>query len=210
MEDILASIRRIIADDDAAVPPPKAPDSPIPSFVSPRTGEARSALPPPAAPASSRTGQTLTAPAELPPIEEKIASNDLEPAKSADAIAKTGNDVLELTQPTAPPTAQKTDKATRPDKPEMVLSQPSEDAPEFSPARTELQRPLLSTATTTAVNSAFNVLAQTVLMQNARTLDDLVKEMLRPLLKSWLDDNLPGLVERLVRAEIERVSRGRS
>ncbi len=33
--------------------------------------------------------------------------------------------------------------------------------------------------------------------------------MLRPMLKSWLDDNLPGLVERLVRAEIERVSRGR-
>ncbi len=44
---------------------------------------------------------------------------------------------------------------------------------------------------------------------NARTLEDLVKEMLRPMLKAWLDDNLPGLVERIVRAEIERVSRGR-
>jgi len=32
--------------------------------------------------------------------------------------------------------------------------------------------------------------------------------MLRPMLKSWLDDNLPSLVERLVRSEIERVSRG--
>ena len=49
----------------------------------------------------------------------------------------------------------------------------------------------------------------TVLGNNARTLEDLVKEMLRPMLKSWLDDNLPGLVERIVRAEIERVSRGR-
>ena len=37
----------------------------------------------------------------------------------------------------------------------------------------------------------------------------LVREMLRPMLKVWLDDNLPSLVERLVRAEIERVSRGR-
>ena len=37
----------------------------------------------------------------------------------------------------------------------------------------------------------------------------MVRDMLRPMLKSWLDDNLPGLVERLVRAEIERVSRGR-
>jgi cell pole-organizing protein PopZ len=60
-----------------------------------------------------------------------------------------------------------------------------------------------------AVESAFNTLAHTVLSNNARTLEDLVKEMLRPMLKSWLDDNLPGLVERIVKAEIERVSRGR-
>ena len=64
---------------------------------------------------------------------------------------------------------------------------------------------LLSNATSAAVDSAFNTLAQTVLMQNARTLEDLVREMLRPMLKCWLDDNLPGMVERLVRAEIERV-----
>ena len=51
--------------------------------------------------------------------------------------------------------------------------------------------------------------AHTVLSQNARTLDDIVREMLRPMLKTWLDDNLPGMVERIVRAEIERVSRGR-
>ena len=68
---------------------------------------------------------------------------------------------------------------------------------------------LLSGVTSAAVDSAFNTLAQTVLVQNARTLEDLVREMLRPMLKAWLDDNLPGMVERLVRAEIERVSRGR-
>jgi hypothetical protein len=68
---------------------------------------------------------------------------------------------------------------------------------------------LLSRATSAAVDSAFNTLAQTVLVQNARTLEDLVREMLRPMLKGWLDDNLPAMVERLVRAEIERVSRGR-
>jgi cell pole-organizing protein PopZ len=68
---------------------------------------------------------------------------------------------------------------------------------------------LMSSATAAAVDSAFNTLANTVLGQNARTLEDLVKEMLRPMLKSWLDDNLPGLVERIVRAEIERVSRGK-
>jgi cell pole-organizing protein PopZ len=50
-----------------------------------------------------------------------------------------------------------------------------------------------------------NALAQTVLLENARTLQDLVREMLRPMLKSWLDDNLPTVVERLVLAEIERI-----
>jgi len=69
---------------------------------------------------------------------------------------------------------------------------------------------LLSPNASSAVDSAFNTLAQTVLVQNARTLEDLVREMLRPLLKGWLDDNLPGIVERLVRAEIERVSRSRN
>jgi hypothetical protein len=71
-------------------------------------------------------------------------------------------------------------------------------------------RVLLSASTSAAVDSAFNTLAQTVLVHNARTLEDLVREMLRPMLKSWLDDNLPNMVERIVKAEIERVSRGRS
>jgi catecholate siderophore receptor len=52
-------------------------------------------------------------------------------------------------------------------------------------------------------------LAHTIVAENSRTLEDLVNEMLRPMLKSWLDENLPALVERLVRQEIEHVSRGR-
>jgi cell pole-organizing protein PopZ len=100
-----------------------------------------------------------------------------------------------------------------------------DESAEKSPAGLEASRPhlesetgvrgeaeraqLLSRETSAAVDSAFNSLAQTVLVQNARTLEDLVREMLRPMLKTWLDDNLPGMVERLVRAEIERVSRGR-
>jgi cell pole-organizing protein PopZ len=73
-----------------------------------------------------------------------------------------------------------------------------------------IERGLLSSEASAAVDSAFNTLAHTVLLQNSRTLEDMVREMLRPLLKSWLDDNLPSMVERIVRAEIERVSRGRA
>jgi hypothetical protein len=40
-------------------------------------------------------------------------------------------------------------------------------------------------------------------------LEDAVRETLRPMLKSWLDEHLPSLVERMVQAEIERVARGR-
>jgi cell pole-organizing protein PopZ len=70
------------------------------------------------------------------------------------------------------------------------------------------EQDLLSPSSSAAISTAFNSLATTVLTENARTLEDIVKDMLRPLLKQWLEDNLPGLVERLVRAEIERVSRG--
>jgi uncharacterized protein len=66
---------------------------------------------------------------------------------------------------------------------------------------------LISRETNNAVHSAFDALAQTVLVHNARTLEDMVREMLRPILKVWLDDNLPRVVERLVRAEIERAQR---
>ncbi len=70
-------------------------------------------------------------------------------------------------------------------------------------------RQLLSPTSDATVAAAFGKLANTILTHDARTLDDIVKEMLRPMLKEWLDDNLPPLVERLVRDEIERVSRGR-
>jgi cell pole-organizing protein PopZ len=90
--------------------------------------------------------------------------------------------------------------------------QPPPVAETVAEARRQFQQsmpPLLSPSTTAAVDTAFNTLAQTVLVKNARTLEEMVAEMLRPMLKTWLDDNLPGMVERIVRDEIERVSRGR-
>ena len=45
-------------------------------------------------------------------------------------------------------------------------------------------------------------------MHSSEMIENLTREMLRPMLKNWLDDNLPSLVERLVRAEIQRVARG--
>ena len=56
--------------------------------------------------------------------------------------------------------------------------------------------------------AAFNALLASRFVQHSDAVIGLTREMLRPMLKSWLDDNLPGIVERLVAAEIERIARG--
>jgi uncharacterized protein len=61
-----------------------------------------------------------------------------------------------------------------------------------------------------APHSMFKALEQAIVVDRHRTLEDLTREMLLPMLKTWLDENLPTVVERLVRAEIDRVSKPRS
>ncbi|MGC4407002.1 DUF2497 domain-containing protein [Rhizobium rosettiformans] len=67
---------------------------------------------------------------------------------------------------------------------------------------------LVSAATVEQVSRSFSELAAAFDGSERRSLDEVAEEMLRPMLKDWLDDNLPTLVERLVREEIERVARG--
>ncbi|MFG1428455.1 DUF2497 domain-containing protein [Roseixanthobacter glucoisosaccharinicivorans] len=104
------------------------------------------------------------------------------------------------TQP-AQPSAPRGDGAARPAAPRASESstRPFGDAPR--------RKDLLSPAVDAAVAAAFESLGDMVLPTHERTVEDLVKEILRPMLKEWLDANLPDIVERLVRAEIERVSR---
>ena len=66
---------------------------------------------------------------------------------------------------------------------------------------------LVSEATGEQVARSFDELAA-ALGAERRSLDEIAQDMLRPMLQEWLDDNLPTLVERLVREEIERVARG--
>jgi cell pole-organizing protein PopZ len=87
------------------------------------------------------------------------------------------------------------------------------NAAEFLAAREASHPPdgaeSLLPGTAAAVGAALDALARRVAAQSPRSLEDVVRDTLRPMLKAWLDDNLPQLVERLVRAEIERISRGR-
>ncbi len=194
MEEILASIRRIIADDDANKT--TKPPAPAPAVST------RPALPPaPPPPAVANTQDEIDA------MLAKLDIRSPEPPAS---------DVLDLTEEMAAPDASNPAAFRTIDASSDVVftDRPPEPAPRAieeprRPVPPPLDAALISASTVAAVDSAFNALAHTVIGQNARTLEDLVKEMLRPLLKSWLDDNLPGVVDRIVRAEIERVSRGR-
>jgi cell pole-organizing protein PopZ len=222
MEEILASIRRIIADDEVkpadAIPAPAAAKqeirrpAPVAAPVSPvPQAPARPAAAKPAAASESNSQDD---------IDAMFAGMDSTGSDSAENGATA--DVFELTEQMAvPETEPSSFRTIEPQNDlefsETNLSQTSSASSFDERVRAAVEeemsdpasRPLLSQSTASAVDSAFNALAQTVLSNNARTLEDLVKEMLRPMLKGWLDDNLPGLVEKIVRAEIERVSRGR-
>ena len=223
MEEILASIRRIIADDEAkpaaaekpAPEKPAAPPKPVmkdipPSAIPAAQAAAKPAPPkPPTPPPAVVSNSQDDIDAMLASLEEATPEADIRPPQP-------DGDVFELTDEMALPdlpAASSFHKVEPQDDIEFTETagaralhrQPAYEPP---PIETAPAQPILSRSTMNAVESAFNSLANTVLSNNARTLEDLVKEMLRPMLKSWLDDNLPGLVERIVKAEIERVSRG--
>jgi cell pole-organizing protein PopZ len=100
---------------------------------------------------------------------------------------------------------------------EAALEEEHEPAEEFAPelidedyryAATETPAPLVSSDAAASIAAQFQSLAASMVINDSGLLHDYAREMLRPMLKAWLDDNLPVLVERLVRAEIERVARG--
>jgi uncharacterized protein len=215
MEEILASIRRIIADDDASKSTQRAPDPP--------RVESQPAPPPPPAP-PVYSAPPVAVPATRFEPEPPPATEPMFPVGDG-AIAEQASDILDLTESMAAPMPQSPAPNPEPspapqpaphfrtiDGSSDVGFDEASDSPvtSFAARIGEDRGRLISSQASAAVDSAFNALAQTVLVQNARTLEDLVREMLRPMLKTWLDDNLPGLVERLVRAEIERVSRVRA
>ena len=209
MEEILASIRRIIADDDASKPA-KAPEpvAPKPPPAAAVPGRPASPPPPPPAPPPASNNQH-----DVDAMLAELEPDKPEPVRPA--VVPPTADVLDLTEAMAAP-APASNFRTIDGSDDVVFTERPPEAPQAvePPPRQFANPPMsdagpISGATAAAVDSAFNTLAATVIGQNARTLEDLVKEMLRPMLKSWLDDNLPGLVERIVRAEIERVSRGK-
>ena len=194
MEEILASIRRIIADDQVA----KSEDPhPVRSAALPENDDDVLDL----AEVAKPIRKALPAPIEVEPIgfRDEVAADLMD----FDSISF--DDVAEPEPEPEPEFDAVWDEPLAPEPPP-----PRQEARhELRPEPANAGERLTSAVTDASVAQAFNMLSNTVLSNNARTLEDLVQDMLRPMLKSWLDDNLPVMVERLVRAEIERVARGR-
>lgn len=226
MEEILASIRKIIAEDNPEPPPAKAGPqlAVVPSAVEDDLPEEIAAGPlgfDAAEVVGNTDDEQLLEPEALDEAPPATAATDAEPATPIAAVplhgyarsaVKAEPPIVEQAAAARPePAAPAAMEAVSPEhdrSEEPAAEQPVAKA-EAAPSTGEGADRLLSPKADEAVQSAFDQLAHTILGQQSRTLEDLVQEMLRPMLRHWLDDNLPVLVERLVREEIERVSRGR-
>jgi len=186
MEEILASIRRIIADDQEE----------LRIVETARRNEST----------SFRTLRDAPDAQVIP-----LAFSDERDAPEPFAINPESSDDEAATAETVAPMA--TDRAApRGDLRAEISSgehETQEAAPLVAEAPSYPQDNLLSGAAGACVADAFGRLGATLSDKSPQTMEDFVSALLRPLLRDWLDENLPSLVERLVQAEIERVSRGR-
>lgn len=134
-------------------------------------------------PRNQAGAEETRSPADSPAMMSRIAAfpSSAIPASADAEPAPVGGDVSAAVRATA------SDEAT---------------APESTPGT------IVSPAVSRQVARAFDELAHAVENGPRRSFDEIAEAMLRPMLQEWLDDNLPTLVERLVREEIERVARG--
>jgi cell pole-organizing protein PopZ len=191
MEEILASIRAIIADDRAAEPAkpvaaPKSVASVGPQIVYSKDSPSslRAVPEPETIPSKTQTDPPPVAEAPPPPWRrppvEALTARRPEPEPEPEPQARQD-----------PPPTQETI--------------PDQEPPDQEPA---IEPPLLSDEADRAVSESFQVLSTSLAFQSDE-IEAMTREILRPMIKTWLDEHLPSLVERLVRAEIQRVARGR-
>lgn len=212
MEEILASIRKIIAEDDqpASRPAPAIPIPPRREVEESRLAAVVTPITPnvvPARPASPLFGSLRSTQVSASPAVEPYV-RDAAPAEPAKPVSEAAPRVeSEGVASAAPEPVSSEPQAVEPSAghpaPQDFIVRHSRPQPSSSDAGA-----LVSAATTESIASAFQALTTSVALTNSETIDRHVRELLRPMLRTWLDDNLPVIVEKLVRSEIERVARG--
>ena len=183
MEEILASIRRIISEDETpAEAEPAIPES------APAAAKAAAEIETPAAePTMSGSSDAATAPKYEPSF---VVEPELPPMPDLD---DDDDGDLELTQ--------KVETLGDLD----VMAAP---APAPEPVAPPAIATLVSAQVATATAASFGALTSGLLVPRSdRTLEDVVRDLLTPLLKVWLDENLQRIVDEAVRAEVDRISR---
>lgn len=224
MEEILASIRRIIEDGEtgqrqaASSAPAEAAGevaafreelkpSPHGESVERRERDRREEQQAPARP----TLGWSRAEEEPQPRNEDAAEPASEASEPTDATPQSAGP--EESAPTARPASmEEPDEARQPPQtarnPEPLRPAAASAPAGVSRSRAEARPAILSEEPGRKVAAAFEELNEAYEASRRKSLADAAEEMLRPMLQEWLDNNLPQLVERLVREEIERVARG--
>ncbi|MEC9251225.1 MAG: DUF2497 domain-containing protein [Pseudomonadota bacterium] len=189
MEEILSSIRRIINEDEEEAPAAEAE----------------------AAPAEEESNSQD----DIDSMFDEAPAAEEEPAVEAEA-----EDVLELTDMVAEPDTG-TDPMAMDDDLMIVDREEEEVAPEpvaepepivdFDAVEAEVADGIMSDGAAAAAMGSFHTLADSIRIseEEGRTLEGVVRALLRPMLKEWLDANLPSIVDEKVQAEIDRVARRR-
>ncbi|MHB0707112.1 Hypothetical protein HVPorG_01847 [Roseomonas mucosa] len=205
MEDILASIRRILNEDEPTAAAPAAPGAaamPGTAALSPHPAPHMTPRPAPQVPAAfpPARGETAALPGSTPltsspapqhaddPSEEAPPAPGPAPASAAEPLTLTEAMMVAPEAPSGPP--------------------PVAPSPDAVPSNGSLLAPSTAAAAAAALSELARAVAaeqKSVISRNGPSIEDVVREEVRPLVKNWLDAHLPGMVERMVRAEIERV-----
>jgi len=200
MDEILSSIRQIIADDDAAAAPPPKP-APAASMGAPE---------PLALSATQIVSRPAPAAPPMPdPVEEMMAMPTGEP-ELVDPEDLSFEPEPEPEPPPPPVMRTAPTPAPAPPRPAPRPAAVAQAAPMPDPMlSTDMAEELLAPTTDAAVTSTMARLnAVSAVGGSSQTIEGMMRDLMRPMLKEWLDENLPALVERVVEKEIARISRG--
>ncbi|OAN44070.1 hypothetical protein A6A04_09355 [Paramagnetospirillum marisnigri] len=216
MEDILASIRRILSEDEAE-DKPKAPEPPPPEpepEPMPPPEPEPEPEPEPVAFAQDDIDSLFDTPAPAPePEPEPMPIPEPEPEMDDDILELTEDMVMEEAPSEPEPAFDindfKPDLGSFDPEPEPEPYIPPPPPPRRVPMDDSglMAQPNIDHGASLLSNLAREIVRQKAfgLGNSAVTLEDLVNELLRPILKEWLDQNLPYMIERIVKKEIERM-----
>jgi cell pole-organizing protein PopZ len=197
MEEILASIRRIISEDDAPAETPAAAAAP--------TAEPEPAPEPEPEPAAAET--IFEAPPEPEAEPEAVEEDVLEltelyeaPAEDAPSSETIGDlDIVE--------TAPEPEPEPEPIEAAALAPEPAYDSLVGESAAASAASAFAGLAASFKKPEASQAASGDMPFVSGNTVEAMVAEMLRPLLKDWLDNNLPGIVQAAVQKEVERIAR---